>query len=124
MNVFLWCIVIGAVLLVGVWLVNWALKKWWPGASISDAGLVIGKIADITQSWTAYQGLTAIRAMDCVEADEKAIESCDYLRQVITAWQKVEDTKVAEETPVSVDTLVVKVAELEAKIKLLELTGA
>ena len=48
------------------------------------------KAADIAAVVGSYTSLTAIRRLDSVEADPKAIEACDYLRGIITAWKRPE----------------------------------
>ena len=89
--------------------VNWAkAKTYWPfrvltgrAKTVADStAAAIQKLWDTSSAMAAYESLTAIRKIDSVEADPRAIEACDYLRGVITAWKRPE--QVAASSSVSV----------------------
>jgi hypothetical protein len=81
-------LVLAIVALLILWFIFAAIKKWRPGSATGGVGGTIGQVADTTQAWTAYAALTSIRYLDSVEADPKAVEACDYLRQVVTSWKR------------------------------------
>jgi hypothetical protein len=75
----------------GVILLLWLLwdKLPIPAAwKTSTAGKKIETVVDISQEMASYMALTAIRSVEKVKADPKALECLDYLRGVCTAWGK------------------------------------
>ncbi len=85
---------IGAGLLLIVVIVAWwAISKTPFGKALSETkvGEVLDEVLDTSQQWSAYASLTAIRYLDCVEADPEAVKACEYLRGVVTAWPKEEE---------------------------------
>ena len=74
------------------------------------------KGVDMTGVVSSYLSLTAIRKLDCVEADPKAIEATDYLRGVLTAWRKEEATTIVATTTPTVETLAAELATLKAEL--------
>lgn len=80
--------VLGIVVLGVIWGIVALLKKYWPASATSVAGSVAVQVADTTQAWSAYTALSAIRFLDSVEADPKAVEACEYLRTVVTTWKR------------------------------------
>jgi len=90
---------VGVALLIGL---AWAWKKYGEAVSLPSAvsstldtaSAAIVKAGDIASVVASYTSLTAIRRLDSVEADPKAVEACDYLRGVITAWRRPVEEKV------------------------------
>ena len=74
------------------------------------------KATDISGVISSYAALTGIRRLDAVETDPKAIEACNYLREVITAWKRPVEEEPAEVVD-TIESLQAKVAELEAIIE-------
>ena len=89
-------ILAAGVLLLIAWAVWAAVKKFWPTAASSSAGTVVGQVIDTTQAWSAYAALKAVRELDSVEADPKAIAACDYLLPLVLNWKRPEtaETKI------------------------------
>jgi len=111
----------GAVAVGVAALIAWQfLPKLWK-TNISTAAV---KAADIAAVVGSYTSLTAIRRLDSVEADPKAVEACDYLRGVITAWKRPPTTATITAVnspsvvPVTFDaaTTLARVAALEAAL--------
>jgi len=79
---------IALLVLPSVWTL---IKKLWPAAGTSTIGTAITAGTDLEQKWVSYASLTVIHDMDSVQADPKAVEACDYLRLIITAWKRPTD---------------------------------
>jgi hypothetical protein len=84
---------------------------------LDAAANAVVKAGDIAGVVASYSSLTAIRRLDSVEADPKAVEACDYLRGVITAWKRADTPKPAEDaTAEAVAKLEAELAALKAKV--------
>lgn len=89
--------IVGGILIIGAFI--W--KKF--GNNTSTAGQIITSIIDTTDALGAYTNLTLIRQLDSVESDAKAVEACDYLRNVVTAWKRPKTAAESAVVTVSVN---------------------
>lgn len=93
-----WVVIILGVLIV----IGWVWNKW--GNKTTAVGQAVSKAVDTADAYAAYASLTGIRMLDSVESDPKAVEACDYLRNVVTAWKRPLPVPVATVTTTTTDT--------------------
>lgn len=74
------------------------------------------KTADVAGVVSSYLSLTAIRKLDCVQEDPKALEATDYLRGVITAWKRPVEPDVIVAPAPTVESLAAELAVLKSKV--------